>query len=206
MNRSRTVAKGAGALSDWLRAQPTLTGTAPPLDLGALPRDPVALFVTWIREAADAGVPEPHAATLATVDAEGLPDARTLILKDVSERGWAVAGQRSSRKGAQLAAQPASALNFWWQPVVRAVRVRGAVREASRAESDADLAARSASARDGIEPGDWVLWRIVPTRVEFWQGSPDRRHTRIVYIAEAGGWSLGLRNAATRQTSGLERP
>ena len=206
MNRTRIVTKGPSALSDWLRAQPALTGTAPPLDVGALPGDPVALFVTWIREAADAGVPEPHAATLATVDAEGLPDARTLILKDVSERGWAVAGQRSSRKGAQLAAQPASALNFWWQPVVRAVRVRGAVREASRAESDADLAARSASARDGIEPGDWVLWRIVPTRVEFWQGSPDRRHTRIVYIAEAGGWSLDLHDAPTRPTSGLERP
>jgi pyridoxamine 5'-phosphate oxidase len=89
---------------------------------------------------------------------------------------------------------------------VRAVRVQGAVQEASRAESDADLAARSASARDGIEPGDWVLWRIVPTRVEFWQGSPDRRHTRIVYVAETGGWSLDLHDAATRQTSGLERP
>ena len=205
MDEAGTVANGASPIADWLRAQPALTGNAPPLDLGRLPHDPVALFLTWIREAAGAGVPEPHAATLATVDAEGQPDARTLILKDVSERGWAVAGQRSSGKGAQLAKQPAAALNFWWQPVVRAVRVQGAVREASRAESDADLAARSASARDGIQPGDWVLWRIVPARVEFWQGSPDRRHTRIVYVANARGWSVQSPDAGTRPTPGQER-
>ena len=195
----------AGTIGDWLRAQPALTGIAPPLDLGALPRDPVALFLTWIREAADAGVPEPHAATLATVDAEGLPDARTLILKGVGERGWAVAGPRSSRKGAQLAARPAAALNFWWQPVVRSVRLQGTVREASPAESEADLAARSVSARAGIEPGDWVLWWIVPSRVEFWQGSPDRRHTRIVYVAGADGWSLQPGDGAPLQTWGLDR-
>jgi pyridoxamine 5'-phosphate oxidase len=195
----------AGTIGDWLRAQPALTGIAPPLDLGALPRDPVALFLTWIREAADAGVPEPHAATLATVDAEGLPDARTLILKGVGERGWAVAGPRSSRKGAQLAARPAAALNFWWQPVVRSVRLQGTVREASPAESEADLAARSVSARAGIEPGDWVLWWIVPSRVEFWQGSPDRRHTRLVFVAGANGWSLQPGGRAPLQTSGLDR-
>ena len=202
MNDASTA---AGAIGDWLRAQPALSGIAPPLDLGALPRDPVALFLTWIREAADAGVPEPHAATLATVDAEGLPDARTLILKGVGERGWAVAGPRSSRKGAQLAARPAAALNFWWQPVVRSVRVQGTVREASPAESEADLAARSKSARAGIEPGDWVLWWIVPTRVEFWQGSPDRRHTRLVYVAGADGWSLQPGDSTPLQTPGPDR-
>ena len=88
---------------------------------------------------------------------------------------------------------------------MRAVRLQGAVREASRAESDADLATRSVSARDGIDPGDWVLWRIVPTRVEFWQGSPDRRHTRIVYIAKARGWSVQPLNAGTRPAPGPER-
>ncbi len=147
------------------------------------------MFLTWIGDAARAQVPEPQATTLATVDADGLPDARTLLLKDVSERGWAVAGQRSSRKGGQLVSHPAAALNFWWQPLARAVRVRGPVEEASRAESDADLAARSPAARATIAAGDWVLWRIQPTRIEFWQGSPDRRHTRIVYDLDGSGWS-----------------
>ena len=97
----------------WLRAQPSLTGSAPTVDLDDLPDDPDDLFRAWITAAADAGVPEPHAATLATVDADGLPDARTLILKDVSPRGWAFTSTRSSAKGAQLAANRAAALAFW---------------------------------------------------------------------------------------------
>lgn len=170
-------------LAAWLRAQPTLTGTAP-------------LFREWLRAAAAAGVPEPHAATLATVDADGIPDARTLILKDVDARGWAFAGARSSRKAAQLGARPAAALNLWWQPQRRAIRVRGTVEEASAAESDADLAARSESARAGLRPGDWVLWRVVPTRVEFWQGASDRNHTRIVYDVVGRGWRHAVTGSA----------
>lgn len=181
---------GPPDVSAWLRAQPALAGSAPHLDLDDLPDDPARLFVDWIRAAAAAGVTEPHAATLATVDEEGVPDARTLILKDVDGRGWAVAGLRFSAKAAQLAARPAAALNFWWQPQLRAVRLRGAVREASREDSEADLAARSPAARAGIEPGAWVLWRIIPTRVEFWQGAPDRLHTRLVYEKRGdAGWT-----------------
>lgn len=175
--------------STWLRAQPALTGTPLHVAPDGLPADPISLFRTWIGEAVARGVPEPHAATLATVDADGIPDARTLILKDVSSRGWAFAGHRSSQKAEQLLAHPAAALNFWWQPIVRAVRVRGVVQEATPEESAADLAARSASAREGIAPGEWVLWRLIPTRVEFWNGAVDRRHTRIVYFREGENWS-----------------
>jgi pyridoxamine 5'-phosphate oxidase len=164
-----------------LRGIPSLTGTPPALDLAALPRDPAELFSAWLAEALAAGVAEPLATTLATVGEDGMPDARTVILKDLDERGWAVAGPASSAKGRQLAAVPSAALSFWWQPVVRAVRVRGPVATASRADSDADLAARSPDARADVARGDWTLWRIRATRVEFWQGSPDRRHVRIVY-------------------------
>lgn len=176
-------------LNQWLRGRHALTGDAPEWDLSALPADPIVLFREWLLRAADDGVPEPHTVTLATVDADGVPDARTLIIKRVDEQGWAFASTRSSRKGDQLEAASAAALNFWWQPQVRAVRVRGRVQEASAEESAADLAARSASAREGIAPGDWVLWRIVPTRVEFWQGARDRRHTRAVYEPSEDGWS-----------------
>ena len=177
-----------GTMAQWLRGQGSLVGKAPPFDLASLPDDPVELFVAWILHAADAGVAEPHAATLATVDAAGRPDARTLLLKDVGPLGWAVAGRRSSAKGAQLAAHPVAALNFWWQPVVRSVRVRGPVAEATSRESAADLAARSAAARAGIPPGDWVLWRIEAEHVEFWQGAPDRHHTRVIYERRDGSW------------------
>ncbi len=124
-------------LESWLRAQPSLVGTPPDLELDALPADPVSLFEQWIMRAAESGVAEPHAATLATVDADGMPDARTLLVKDVSDRGWAFASARASAKGAHLADSPSAAMNFWWQPIRRAVRVRGAVHEATAAESDA---------------------------------------------------------------------
>lgn len=193
------------SLNEWLRGRHALTGVAPAWDLDALPDDPSVLFADWLRAASDAGVAEPHTVTLATADADGVPDARTLILKRIDEGGWAFASTRSSRKGAQLAAMPAAALNFWWQPQVRAVRVRGRVEEATVEDSAADLAARSEAARADIADGDWVLWRIVPTRIEFWQGSRDRRHTRVVYEAGDDGWSRTIiGGAADRVAAGRD--
>ncbi|WP_020097715.1 pyridoxine/pyridoxamine 5'-phosphate oxidase [Microbacterium sp. 11MF] len=174
-------------LTRWLRDQPSLIGTPPPLDLSDLPADPHDLFDRWIRASADAGIPEVRAATLATADAAGRPDARTLILKGVSADGWEFAGPRSSAKGRQLAENPAAALTFWWQPVMRAVRVRGTVHEAAPAESAADIAGSPAGALLG--PGEWALWRLVPERIEFWQGSPDRRHVRIVFTRDGDDWT-----------------
>lgn len=185
-----------------LRAIPALTGKAPELNLAGLPGDPATLFYTWLDTAIEHGVSEPHATTLATVDGDGVPDARTLLVKDVDDRGWAVAGPASSRKGSQLSARPAAALNFWWQPIVRAVRVRGTVLEASRSDSEADLAARGAAARADAAPDDWTLWRVQPTRVEFWQGSPDRRHIRIVYERNDTSWTL----TTTRGGEVVENP
>lgn len=173
----------------WLRAQPSLTGNPPPLDLSTLPGDPSGLFTQWLGYAIDRGVAEPLAATVSSIDADGVPDARILILKDVGERGWAFAGNRSSTKGKQLQAHPVAAMNFWWQPLMRAVRIRGPVREASREECEADLASRSPQARASVAGGDWTLWWIEATRVEFWQGSTSRRHTRIVYERDGPGWS-----------------
>lgn len=189
-----TSSSFASSFETWLRAQPSLIGTPPELDLDALPDDPVALFEQWIRAAVADGVEEPHVATLATVDSAGKPDARSLIVKDVTSRGWAFAGPRASAKGAQLATARAAALNFWWQPIRRAVRLRGPVHEATVAESDADLAARSAAAREGLNPGDWVRWWLEPERVEFWQGAEDRRHIRIVYVRDGAGWARTLAN------------
>lgn len=178
------------SIADRLRTVPSLTGTPPELDLETLPADPHELFLAWLDAALAGGVPEPLAATLATVDADGVPDSRTLLLKDVDERGWAFAGTSSSRKAAQLAATPAAALSLWWQPQMRAVRVRGPVLEASREECEADLAARSPQARAVVPPDEWRVWRIQPQRLELWQGSPDRQHVRIVYTRAADGWDL----------------
>ena len=175
-----------------LRAVPVLTGSAPELDVSALPWNPVAMFYDWFDQAVSAAVAEPHTMTVSTVDERGVPDARVLTLKDVDERGWAFASTQSSIQGQQLAVCPNAALTFWWQPIMRSVRIRGAVVQASAEESLADLRARSAAAQQDVDPDDWIVWRVVAERVEFWQGSTDRRHQRLVYERQDADWQLHL--------------
>ncbi|MFD1716205.1 pyridoxine/pyridoxamine 5'-phosphate oxidase [Georgenia deserti] len=175
-----------------LRTLPSLTGRSPVPDLAALPADPMRMFRDWLDLAIASAVPEPHTMTLSTVDDDGVPDARVLILKEVDETGWAFASTAESRKGRQLAARPAAALSFWWQPLARAVRVRGPVVEATRAESEEDLQARSPTAQAEVAGETWTLWRVRPTRVEFWRGSPDRRHLRIVYRRDGESWRASV--------------
>lgn len=180
------------SIAQRLRTIPTLTGAAPDLELESLPSDPHVLFTDWLEAALAGDVPEPIAVTLATVDVDGVPDSRVLLLKDVDERGWAFAGTASSRKAQQLAACPAAALGLWWQPQMRAVRVRGPVEQASPEECEADLAARSPEARATVPPGEWRVWRVQPQRIEYWQGSPDRQHVRVVYTRVGEEWQLAV--------------
>jgi len=118
----------------------------PHFDPAAAPGTPLPLFQQWLREAAEAGSPEPHTMTLATADASGRPSLRTLMLHDADERGWHFASHRTSRKGRELAARPEAALHFYWPAVGRQVRVSGTVTAAGPEESAADLRKRSPGA------------------------------------------------------------
>ncbi|MFG3120169.1 pyridoxal 5'-phosphate synthase [Streptomyces sp. NPDC048197] len=118
----------------------------PSFDPEAAPAEPLPLFRQWLREAAEAGQPEPHTMALATADAAGNPSVRTVMLHDADERGWHFGSHRGSRKGRELAARPRAALDFYWPAVGRQVRVGGAVTEAGPEESAADLHRRSTGA------------------------------------------------------------
>ncbi|MFF2190245.1 pyridoxal 5'-phosphate synthase [Streptomyces sp. NPDC058155] len=118
----------------------------PAFDPAAVPDAPLTLFHRWFVEAAAAGQSEPHAMTLATADAEGRPDVRTLLLHDADEHGWHFASHATSAKGRQLAARPWAALGFYWPARGRQIRVRGAVSAAGPEESRADLGVRSTGA------------------------------------------------------------
>ncbi|MFE2287851.1 pyridoxal 5'-phosphate synthase [Streptomyces sp. NPDC059443] len=121
-------------------------GPLPVFDAAAAPEEPVALFREWFTHAARAGQPEPHTMSLATVDADGWPDVRTLMLHEADERGWHFASHSTSAKGRQLAGQPEAALGFYWPAVARQIRIRGRVTACDAAESRADLAVRSRGA------------------------------------------------------------
>lgn len=136
----------ARAFRELLRGLRVWDVELPAFDVTAAPDDPLPLFRQWLREAAEAGVPEPHTMTLATADAAGAPSVRTLMLHDADERGWHFASHRGSRKGRELAVRPRAALGFYWAAVGRQVRVRGSVTAAGPEESAADLHRRSAGA------------------------------------------------------------
>ena len=132
---------------DLLRGLPVFDRPLPAFDTESVPSEPSALFLAWLQEAIDAGVSEPHAMTLSTVDAEGRPDARVLILKDVDADGWQFATATTSAKGTQLAARPHAALSFHWREQGRQVRVRGAVAAADPGVSAADFLAKPDGSR-----------------------------------------------------------
>ncbi|MET9295110.1 pyridoxal 5'-phosphate synthase [Streptomyces sp. NPDC003077] len=115
-------------------------------DPGKAPAEPLPLFRQWLREAAEAGVAEPHTMSLATADATGVPNVRTVMLHGADRRGWHFASHRDSAKGRELAARPYAALGFYWPAVARQIRVRGTVAPAGPEESAADLHHRSTGA------------------------------------------------------------
>lgn len=109
--------------------------------------DPFVQFEHWMRDAIDANLALPNAMTLATVTAQGTPDARAVLLKGVDAGGFVFYTNYLSRKGKQLAAQPAACLVFLWSELERQVRIEGPVKTVSASESDAYFATRPPGAR-----------------------------------------------------------
>ena len=116
--------------------------------------DWLGLFQTWLKDATEKEPNDPNAMTLATVDRDGLPDARMVLLKEVDQRGFTFYTNLESAKGEELSANPRAALNFHWKSLRRSVRVRGAVEPVSAAEADAYFATRARSARIGAWASD----------------------------------------------------
>jgi pyridoxamine 5'-phosphate oxidase len=97
-----------------LRALPDFPDTLPGFDPDTAPADPAELFQQWLDEALAAGELQPHACSVATVDGQGQPSSRMLILKNIDDDGWHFATSRTSRKGSELGGNPRAALNFYW--------------------------------------------------------------------------------------------
>jgi pyridoxamine 5'-phosphate oxidase len=117
-------------------------GTADPTRQGALSEGGLAgtwleQFRLWQQDAVDAGLTEPYAMVLATATPEGRPGARSVLLRGVDEAGFVCHTNYTSRKGRELAANPAASLVFPWYDIGRQVVVDGSAERLSAAESDA---------------------------------------------------------------------
>jgi pyridoxamine 5'-phosphate oxidase len=111
--------------------------------------DPVSQFIVWFAEVRDAGIVEPNALVLGTAGSDARPTARTVLLKDVDERGFTIYTNYSSRKGHDIAANPWVSMLFPWHAVERQVIVTGRAEWVSRAESAAYFASRPYGSRIG---------------------------------------------------------
>jgi pyridoxamine 5'-phosphate oxidase len=111
--------------------------------------DPFSLFSEWLGEAEVSEPNDPTAMALATVDRDGLPDVRMVLLKGYDASGFVFFTNFESAKGSELLANPKAALCFHWKSLRRSVRVRGPVSQVSDAEADDYFASRARGSRIG---------------------------------------------------------
>jgi pyridoxamine 5'-phosphate oxidase len=116
--------------------------------------DPFALFGEWFKEALEKEPNDANAMALSTVDAEGMPDVRMVLLKGFDADGFVFFTNLESAKGRQLAANPKAALLFHWKSIRRQVRIRGPVEPVTAEEADAYFATRARPAQLGAWASD----------------------------------------------------
>ena len=120
--------------------------------------DPWELFDQWVADALVSGEAEPTAMTLASVAADGGPEARIVLLKESSPRGLVFYTNYDSAKGHELAANPLVSASFWWPRLMRQVRARGRVVKVSREESEAYFGSRPRASQVGA----WASHQSAP--------------------------------------------
>ena len=126
------------------------------------PASPLVLFEGWLKDALAHKLPEPNAMTLSTIGLDGSPNARTVLLKQLDDRGFTFFTNYDSAKGQEIAAHPRAALTFLWTSRQRQVVVRGTISKLPRADADAYFAVRPY----GHQIGAWASTQsaIIPDR------------------------------------------
>ena len=180
--------------------------------------NPLEQFKVWFDQATQAQILEPTAMHLSTVNAEGKPSGRIVLLKQV-DSGFVFFTNYQSRKGQDLAVNPFASLTFFWAELERQVRIEGSIEKVSPQFSDEYFSSRPVGSQIGAwaspqsqvigsravleeqvqqlsqranlqRPEHWGGYRLLPTSIEFWQGRQSRLHDRIRYRSENQNWLI----------------
>ena len=119
------------------------------LDISNVLNDPIKQFEKWFDEAVKAGITEPNAMHLATVDASGQPSSRIVLLKEITTNKFVFYTNYQSKKGRELENNPACALTFFWPEIERQVRIEGSAERIDTAQSDSYFQSRPRSSQVG---------------------------------------------------------
>ncbi|EJW22065.1 pyridoxamine 5'-phosphate oxidase [alpha proteobacterium IMCC14465] len=128
------------------------------MDFQSPPDNPLTAFAAWLSEAEKTEPNDPNAMSVATVDTQGMPNVRVVLLKGVSDEGFVFYTNLESAKGQELGMTAKAALCFHWKSLHRQVRVRGDVEQVSDAEADAYYASRAR----GSQIGAWASQQSTP--------------------------------------------
>jgi pyridoxamine 5'-phosphate oxidase len=184
---------------------------------------PIDQFKEWLEEAIASEVEEPTAFVLSTVNPQGKPSARVVLLKEINEKGFTFFTNYNSRKGQELNTNSFASFTFFWPALERQVRIEGEIKQVPTEVSDLYFHSRPKGSQIGAwaspqsqvihsrkeleeadqkyneqfsdnevipRPAHWGGYILQPTRVEFWQGRPNRLHDRIVYEQIGGVWQI----------------
>lgn len=181
------------------------------LEIGGVYPSAMQQFAFWFEAAGKAGIDEPNAMVLATVDVNGKPSSRVVLLKEFDSTGFVFFTNYNSKKGHDLAINPHACLNFWWGPLERQIRISGTIEKISEKESDDYFYSRPVGSQAGAvispqsseiesrawleqrlievqlkgdikRPAHWGGYKLTATEIEFWQGRSNRLHDRLLYI------------------------